>query len=509
MDKIKEILQTKFTDEFSYFKTQEVVYDANEMTCCISFLYPENVSIENIDREKLINYIKEFLNLKAEISFKFKKSFLDKDLIIKEIQYFFKKFHYSMYNNILKENIAINRQDFNVEVVINVPKDFYDLIDHKELSTEIKVFLEKNFCADFNILFGQKGELDFSDITEQNLKVLQGRVNQHFIVPRYAVYDLSIIVGKEIPPNPEFLTDIKKPKQEAILAGKIENLTKKSYVKIRNGKEVEKFYYRFFLNEGKRRISAIYFCPKSNIEKMDILKDEDTIVIMADIEKDGEYLTAKIKSISLCEIDEKSKKKHTKERIPKIIEPVKYNILSQGDLFYKKTEYSDFITNNVIVVYDLETTGLDADLDEIIEIGAVKIENGNIVEHFSTLVKPKFPIPTQITKITSIDDDMVKDAPHAIDAINSFYKFAEGCVLAGYNSLNFDDKFILKAYQNYGLNFTYKTEDVMLIAKEKVESKNYKLATIVKKLNIKPREAHRALNDAFMTADILLELNKK
>ena len=81
------------------------------------------------------------------------------------------------------------------------------------------------------------------------------------------------------------------------------------------------------------------------------------------------------------------------------------------------------------VVFDIETTGFSALKDKIIEIGAVKVENGRITERFSEFVNPQIPIPFRIEELTSINDNMVADAPTIDVILPKFEKFCEGCVM--------------------------------------------------------------------------------
>ena len=165
--------------------------------------------------------------------------------------------------------------------------------------------------------------------------------------------------------------------------------------------------------------------------------------------------------------------------------------------------------DNEFVVYDFETTGLDTNTCEIIEIGAVKIKGGEIVDVFQTLIKPQNTIPDIITQVTNISNDMVASSPSIKIVLPAFYDFCKGCILGGYNSANFDDKILAVQSRKLGIEFDNQTTDVILLARSKMASSNYKLSTVVKNLGIVLIGAHRALNDALATAKVLLKLNEQ
>ena len=169
----------------------------------------------------------------------------------------------------------------------------------------------------------------------------------------------------------------------------------------------------------------------------------------------------------------------------------------------KKLEESEF------VVFDLETTGLNPVKNEIIEIGAVKIKNGEVIDEFSSMVKPKENIPAKITEITGIDDSMVKDADSFDKVFKEFVEFIDGAPLVAHN-MDFDYSFIRQP-----LNDFVKTEDVTLIDTLTLaravlpKLKNHKLATLVDHYKINLENHHRALDDAKATGYLFLELLKE
>ena len=94
------------------------------------------------------------------------------------------------------------------------------------------------------------------------------------------------------------------------------------------------------------------------------------------------------------------------------------------------------------VIFDLETTGTSCQSDEVVEISAVKVIDGKVVDEFSTLVNPGMPIPYYASEVNGITDDMVADNPNFEDALCEFLEFTGDAVLVGHNIHTFDMKFI-------------------------------------------------------------------
>lgn len=171
----------------------------------------------------------------------------------------------------------------------------------------------------------------------------------------------------------------------------------------------------------------------------------------------------------------------------------------------------ELIKNNKIVVFDLETSGLDKNLDYIIETGAVKIEGGNITDKFITFVNcPQMEsLPKEVEELTGISFEQIKNAPRVGEVLQKFYDFAKGSILVAHN-LPFDFAFL----RNWGFwcgisfdEFEKNAIDTVSLAKEKLcgEIDNYKLSTIAKHFNIEFTH-HRASDDAEATAKILLAM---
>ena len=163
-------------------------------------------------------------------------------------------------------------------------------------------------------------------------------------------------------------------------------------------------------------------------------------------------------------------------------------------------------TADTFVVFDLETTGLSAKENNIIEIGAVKIEKGEITQRFSTFVNPKEPIPYRIEKLTGINDDMVVDAPFVNDALGQFRNFCGDAVLVAHNA-RFDVGFVRKKEEAAGIFRKMAYVDTVGMARVLVpEIAKFKLDSLCKFFKVSLENHHRAVDDAEATAHVFLKL---
>ena len=161
--------------------------------------------------------------------------------------------------------------------------------------------------------------------------------------------------------------------------------------------------------------------------------------------------------------------------------------------------------NGTYVVFDLETTGFSSIKDKIIEIGAVKVENGVITDKFSTLVNPKVPIPFEITNLTGITDDMVMEAPDIETILPQFLEFVGDAVLVAHNA-SFDVSFIEQncRYQDITPDFT--SVDTVAMARILLPTlSKFKLNVVANALHISLENHHRAVDDAGATAEIFVK----
>lgn len=161
--------------------------------------------------------------------------------------------------------------------------------------------------------------------------------------------------------------------------------------------------------------------------------------------------------------------------------------------------------DDTFVVFDIETTGFSAAEDRIIEIGAVKITDGAIVDRFSTFVNPEVPIPFEIQQLTHITDDMVLEAPKIEEALPAFLDFVGESALVAHNA-GFDVGFIEQNCVRLGRSWTFTSVDTVGLARVLLPTlSKYKLNIVAKALNISLENHHRAVDDAAATAEIYVK----
>jgi exodeoxyribonuclease V alpha subunit len=156
------------------------------------------------------------------------------------------------------------------------------------------------------------------------------------------------------------------------------------------------------------------------------------------------------------------------------------------------------------VIFDLETTGISPNYDEVIEISALKVKGGEVVDEFNTLVNPGRKIPFGATKVNGITNAMVAEAPAFSHVLEEFLDFAEGLVLVGHNIARFDMKFIWRdAEQYFGEIPQNNYVDTLQVARKHLpKMEHHRLVDLAEHYGISSEGAHRALNDCYMNQKV-------
>lgn len=163
------------------------------------------------------------------------------------------------------------------------------------------------------------------------------------------------------------------------------------------------------------------------------------------------------------------------------------------------------IDEEEFVVFDIETTGLNSHTNKIIEIGAVKIKAGRIIDRYSQLINPGISIPYHITEITSITNEQVANQPKIDEVIGKFVDFIGDAVLVAHNA-PFDMGFIKRDIKEYlNIDLENSVIDTLQMARDLFpDFKKYGLGDLNKSLGLALEKHHRAVDDSQATANMFI-----
>lgn len=192
----------------------------------------------------------------------------------------------------------------------------------------------------------------------------------------------------------------------------------------------------------------------------------------------------------------------------KILYGVEANLVNDGVPIAYNVQHR-LLSEDTFIVFDVETTGLSAVYDTIIELAAVKIKNGEIIDRFEAFANPHHPLSATTIELTGITDDMVKDAKEVDEVLQDFHTWAGNDILVAHNA-SFDMGFLNVGYQKAGIEkATNPVIDTLELARLLYpDLKNHRLNTLCKKFDIELTQHHRAIYDAESTGYLLLKLLK-
>ncbi|MFE8695146.1 PolC-type DNA polymerase III [Cytobacillus sp. FJAT-53684] len=192
----------------------------------------------------------------------------------------------------------------------------------------------------------------------------------------------------------------------------------------------------------------------------------------------------------------------------KILYGVEVNLVDDGvPIAYNSTHR--LLSEDTYVVFDVETTGLSAVYDTIIELAAVKIRDGEIIDRFESFANPHHPLSATTINLTGITDDLVENAPEVEEVLQKFHDWAGDAILVAHNA-SFDMGFLNVGYKKIDLGKAANPViDTLELARFLYsDMKNHRLNTLAKKFDIELTQHHRAIYDAEATGYLLLKMLK-
>ncbi len=538
MEKLIELLNEKTDNKFD-FMLKSALYDQSADFCVIEIFYKDGILLKKEDKEFLLNEIYAVLPKKTKYEITFIKNFISIERIENEFKAFMVKNFPSI--SFKLESVTLNENVF--EIIFLVDELSFDHAKRKNLDFETTKFFKQTykdyeFVAKFSaakVFVEDELELLKKNYHEEDVDIYEKRIIEF--------YDVVPLVGDAIEEPASYIKDKNQPQTGVVVCGKVRDLkanvvkTKRKIGAQEDGRssqtleekssseeeqggelekpEYEKKFYKWTLEDFTGEIKCFFMSNKENQSKLEKIDNDSVLVVRGNAEtnKFSGDIEIKVRDIAYCSIPEGLTEYiewHKEKPFYEFVEPEKVVTYKQNDLmsFAEEEKVPEFLQNKTYVCYDFETTGLHfAQGDKIIEIGAVKIENGKITERFMSFVDPEKPIPKESSAISGIVDDDVKGAPKDYQVLQDFYKFTRGAIIIGYNNINFDNVFLIGQGKQTRWNFDNETADVYKYATKFVTGvKNYKLGTIAAKLGVVLDNAHRAVYDALATAEVFLKI---
>ena len=417
-----------------------------------------------------------------------------------------------------EKNIEVEMLTSGANFYVDIASGEQSMFSSGKILDDVSAYLQSGFCGTFygNVRIVEKQAVDTS-ILEEIPETEEVIVNE---IRRFPICDFKKLdVADEVPKKATYIADSANEEGVFAVCGAITYIEEKQYVKHneKTGEDVQKSRFALSISDGTGQLRTTYFPKKTTVDKIRELKTGDKIVIIGEHEEYNGNRSFKAAKIHYGAPPEDFVPEARKGKpVPKFyhtVFPEPYVDYTQAGLFDALEKPSD-LKNNVFVVFDLETTGLNNQpamgrMDKIIEIGAVKIVGGEIVEKFATFVACDERLSREIIDLTGITDDMLVGAPTVEQAIADFYKFADGAYLVGHN-VTFDYRFVQYYGEQNGYMFDHKQFDTLTLAQELLRGQlpNYKLNSLADHFGFSFNH-HRAFEDAGVTAKIFIEFIKR
>ena len=418
-----------------------------------------------------------------------------------------------------EDDVKVEMLTSGANFYVEIASGEQSLFSSGKILDEVSRYLTSIFCGSFygNVRIVEKAERDLSLLEE--MPESEEEENAPLEIRRFPICDYEKIDGvDELLKTAVYMADSQNVDGPYAICGTVTYIEEIEYSKHneQTGEDVKKTRFSVALTDGTMTLRTTYFPKKATVEKVREIKAGDKIVICGTNEEYKGMTSFKASKINYGAPPEGFVPEARKGKpVPKAyhtVFPEPYVDYTQAGLFddlYKP----DDLKNNVFVVFDIETTGLNNNpamgrMDKIIELGAVKLVNGCITEKFSSFVACKDKLSEEIKKLTGIVDEDLVGAPEIEKVLADFYKFTDGAYLVGHN-VNFDYRFVHYYGEQNGYMFDQKTYDTLALAQEVLRGRlpNYKLNSVADHYGFTFNH-HRAFDDACVTAKVFIELVK-
>lgn len=457
---------------------------------------------------KVETVIRSIVPESIKIKVKYKKTICEKGYITRCVMDYFLNEQPLVYPKISGREVVTEVEYDTVKITMKVPQYILSFVTTNNIAEKIEAHLETKLMEMPIVEFLSANEDDEIALTKRRKPTRQEIAKKTRKMDITMVED-GAIIGNVVQP-PKYISDVLgADSQQETVCGKVAGLA------TRTSKKSGKNFFVFKLNDTNAVIDVRYFPRFKSQEDKFVEKIQNGIEVVVEGQivmdnysgKRGMFMSrlalCKINLADEVEIDESERNIIYDDYLA--VTPEKFEDVSQAGIYDTKNEIAGL--KGTYVVFDFETTGLNAMSDAIIEIGACKMVDGTIVEQFGSLVNPERHIPEASTRVHGITDEDVADAPDLGDMVADFYKFSQGSTLVAHNA-DFDIGFLKVAGKQFGYDFTHPVVDTLAYARQLVNSKSHKLGDLCTRFGIELNNAHRAVHDAVATARLFRKLRE-
>lgn len=525
-----EELEKNLRPEERIFKFRSAELCGNNF--CVELLVDHNAYDDALNEElknKVFAATKKLIPESLSVDIKYVKANNEDQTIIKHIMEFVYKEKPTIYNGFVDADIGIEVAADVIFIKITIEKYLYEYAVNSNMKKELEEYLQGWLMED--------ADIEFIAVPNKEEGIISRRAQANSV----AISTINVAIKDyyygSIPFEPRYISDVKdKEMAQVVICGVLSN------IKCRYIEKINKNLYSFNINDTSASMKVKFFgkpfsgeitpadeaiaarekeleaSGQKKIKKLRnravnwdaVFTDGAQLVMQGQIKFDN-YDKSNVfmaRSVASCVIDYSSINLD-KDLLPEPEEytkvfPEPMEVFAQQNMFEQRSNPE--LKKHTYVVFDLETTGLDAASDSIIEIAAIKIVDGNVKESFSCFVNPEVQLPQKIVELTNITDEMLAHSYKISDVIGDFYKFTRDAILVAHNA-PFDMGFLTIAGRKNFYNFDNAFIDTLALSRKTLTSlRHHNLDSVCKALNISLVGAHRAINDTLATAKVFIEL---